>query len=43
MRDGKPGGIKKFANFFGKELENTYKKRLIKTRKTDTLIGILSK
>ena len=42
-RDGRPGGMGKFSDFLGKELEESYKKNLIKSGHCDTLIGIVYK
>jgi SAM-dependent methyltransferase len=41
-RDGKPGGMGRFTNVFGQELEDQYRQALIGARCCDTLIGILS-
>ena len=42
-RDGKPGGMERFTQKLGADLELNYKKNLIKTGYCDTLIGIISK
>jgi SAM-dependent methyltransferase len=42
-KDGRPGGMGKFSDFLGKELEESYKKNLIKSGHCDTLIGIVYK
>lgn len=42
-RDGKPGGMGKFTDKLGIELENFYKKTLISNGYCDTLIGIIKK
>ena len=42
-RDGKPGGMSKFSNKLGFDLEDYYKSHLIKIKKCDTLIGIIHK
>lgn len=42
-KDGCPGGMGKFSELLGKELEEDYKNNLIKIGKCDTLIGIISK
>ena len=36
-RDGKPGGSGKYSEFFGKKMEEDYKKNLIKSGYCDTL------
>jgi len=40
--EGKPGGMGKYTNIIGKNLENFYKKELINNRSCDTLIGIIN-
>lgn len=40
-RDGRPGGMKKFTPLLGEEVEESYKKSLIRSGKCDTLIGII--
>jgi len=42
-KDGRPGGMGKFSELLGNELEENYKRNLIKIGKCDTLIGIISK
>jgi SAM-dependent methyltransferase len=42
-RDGKPGGMNKYTEFFGQEIENQYKDALIKSGHCDTLVAIISK
>jgi SAM-dependent methyltransferase len=42
-RDGKPGGIGRFTDVLGEEIEEQYKQALIKAGHCDTLIGILKK
>ncbi len=42
-KEGKPGGMGKYTHELGEEIENLYKKNLIKLGKCDTLIGILKK
>jgi SAM-dependent methyltransferase len=41
-RDGIPGGLGRFTEGLGEELEEGYKQALIRRRKCDTLIGIIS-
>ena len=41
-RDGGPGGMNRFTDFLGVELEEVYKRELIKTGNCDTLIGIIT-
>ena len=41
-RDGRPGGMGRFTGALGQELEEAYKAALIRARKCDTLIGIVS-
>ncbi len=41
-RDGKPGGMGRFTEALGNELENHYKQALIRTGNCDTLIGIIT-
>lgn len=41
-RDGRPGGMGRFTDTLGSELEESYKQALIRTGKCDTLIGIIS-
>ena len=42
-RDGKPGGMNRFTDKLGIEIEETYKQALIKSGKCDTLIGVITK
>lgn len=42
-RDGKPGGVGQFTDKIGIEMEEIYKKELIRIGKCDTLIGIIQK
>ena len=42
-RDGKPGGMGKFSEKLGKDLEEFYKKTLISNGYCDTLIGVIKK
>ena len=42
-RDGKPGGMGRFTDKLGKNIEKIYKNELIKTGYCDTLIGVISK
>lgn len=42
-RDGKPGGMNQFSEFFGEELDNAYKQTLIKRGACDTLVGLIKK
>ena len=42
-RDGRPGGMGRFTDALGVELEEAYKKGLIQIGKCDTLIGIINK
>ena len=41
-RDGRPGGMGRFTEALGVELEEGYKQALIRNGKCDTLIGIIS-
>ncbi|MDD5298978.1 MAG: class I SAM-dependent methyltransferase [Gallionella sp.] len=41
-RDGRPGGMGRFTEALGSELEESYKQALIRNGKCDTLIGIIS-
>ncbi|TAK90637.1 MAG: class I SAM-dependent methyltransferase [Burkholderiaceae bacterium] len=41
-RDGRPGGMGRFTEALGSELEDDYKQALIRIGKCDTLIGIIS-
>lgn len=40
-RDGRPGGMERFTDALGHELEESYKQALIRIGKCDTLIGII--
>ncbi len=40
-RDGRPGGMGRFGKLLGAELEESYKKALIRIGRCDTLIGIV--
>lgn len=42
-RDGKPGGMGRFTDKLGKDIEEAYKKSLIKSGHCDTLIGVITK
>ena len=42
-RDGMPGGMGRFTETLGLELEDGYKQALIRTGKCDTLVGVISK
>lgn len=42
-RDGRPGGMGRFTEALGAELEESYKQALIRIGKCDTLVGIISK
>ena len=42
-RDGRPGGMGRFSEMLGPEIEKTYKRELIRRGKCDTLIGIIEK
>ncbi len=42
-RDGKPGGMGRFTEALGSDLEEGYKQALIRIGKCDTLVGIISK
>jgi 2-polyprenyl-3-methyl-5-hydroxy-6-metoxy-1,4-benzoquinol methylase len=42
-RDGRPGGMGRFTEALGAELEEGYKQALIRIGKCDTLVGIISK
>ncbi len=41
-RDGRPGGLGRFTDFLGRDLENEYRSTLIRIGKCDTLIGVIS-
>ena len=40
-RDGRPGGMGRFTDVFGQELEDRYRQALIRARVCDTLIGLV--
>jgi SAM-dependent methyltransferase len=40
-RDGRPGGMQRFTAALGQELEDGYRQALIRSRKCDTLIGVI--
>lgn len=42
-RDGRPGGMGRFTELLGSELEELYKKELIRNKRCDTLIAIITK
>ena len=42
-RDGKPGGMARFTDKLGIEIENSYKESLIKSGNCDTLIAVINK
>lgn len=42
-RDGKPGGMGRYTKKLGAEIEEAYKKSLVKSGHCDTLIGIITK
>ncbi len=42
-RDGRPGGMGRFTESLGVELEEGYKQALIRAGKCDTLVGVISK
>ena len=42
-KDGKPGGMKRFSSIFGEELDEMYKKTLVKNHTCDTLIVVITK
>jgi 2-polyprenyl-3-methyl-5-hydroxy-6-metoxy-1,4-benzoquinol methylase len=42
-RDGKPGGMARFTAVLGKDVEDHYRQALIRARRCDTLIGILTR
>jgi 2-polyprenyl-3-methyl-5-hydroxy-6-metoxy-1,4-benzoquinol methylase len=41
-RDGRPGGSGRFTASLGQELEDSYKRELIRIGKCDTLVGVVS-
>lgn len=42
-KDGKPGGMNRFSSIFGEELDEMYKKTLVKNHTCDTLIVVITK
>jgi SAM-dependent methyltransferase len=42
-RDGRPGGMGRFTEQLGQEIEDSYKQALIRSGRCDTLVGIISK
>ncbi len=42
-RDGKPGGMGRFTAVLGSDIEEHYRQALIRTRRCDTLIGVLTR
>ncbi|MBU0764973.1 MAG: class I SAM-dependent methyltransferase [Proteobacteria bacterium] len=42
-RDGKPGGMGRYTEMLGSSIEEMYKQALIKNRRCDTLIAVISK
>jgi SAM-dependent methyltransferase len=41
-RDGRPGGLGRFTHLLGKDLEDTYKRELIRIGKCDTLVASIT-
>jgi SAM-dependent methyltransferase len=41
-RDGRPGGMGRFTEILGREIEESYKQGLIRSGRCDTLVGIVS-
>jgi SAM-dependent methyltransferase len=41
-RDGRPGGMGRFTPALGQELEDAYRQALVRARRCDTLIGIIT-
>jgi SAM-dependent methyltransferase len=41
-RDGRPGGLGRFTHLLGQELEDTYKRELIRSGKCDTLVASIT-
>jgi SAM-dependent methyltransferase len=41
-RDGRPGGLGRFTDILGREVEEGYKQGLIRSGRCDTLVGIVS-
>jgi SAM-dependent methyltransferase len=42
-RDGRPGGMGRFTEVLGQELEDHYRQALIRARRCDTLIGVVER
>lgn len=42
-RNGRPGGMGRFTELLGEDVEESYKQSLIRSGKCDTLVGIISK
>lgn len=42
-RDGKPGGMDRFTEILGEDIENQYRQALILAHKCDTLVGVITK
>ena len=42
-RDGKPGGMGRYTKVLGAELEEAYKRQLVRSGHCDTLVGIIEK
>ena len=42
-RDGRPGGMGRFTETFGKEIEDQYRRALVQSRHCDTLVGVVTK
>lgn len=42
-RDGRPGGMGRFTETLGSELEESYKQALVRIRRCDTLIAVVTK
>lgn len=42
-RNGRPGGMGRFTELLGEDIEESYKQSLIRSGKCDTLVGIISK
>ena len=43
MLDGKPGGLGRYKDIFGEELDRLYKERLKKNWLCDTLVAVVRK
>jgi len=41
-RDGRPGGMHRFTDILGREIEERYKEGLIRSGRCDTLVGIIN-